>query len=775
MIGFSHIPQPPSDMTGLGESTTGSLVSQAKDRIPLGQQLLQAGLLTKAQLAQALREQQQTHLRFGEVCLEKQWISPQQLYQFTSSQSLCLGEILVARGYIEFDQLRIALAQQRRYGRKLGEILIWKGWIQPAVLEQILAEQEQLQGMPEVNAWQALSRSVPEGFDQVEAAAAEDLEDLNLVDLASGGSQRAELVVRGSLESLAPAAEPQIMPEPTEIPFSDLELETGTPTTQLTGYRNRVAALELELEMQQREWDATIQRMNEQVLEFQRAYQERIQTLENRLQQVQQERSEAEAELVRVHQLQVFQLRELLAERQAELQSRLDQQAQQATAHAALVNSYQQRIQELEAQQVKLRQAIAEGQGSQQAQLMQLRQALEKEQTALAEQQQQAQQQEILLLQLYRNIDELETNLAQQAEAHSQERQALLNQHQEQIAQLQAQLAEQHRASQQAQHAQQEVEHLRTQLQKLSQTLKQMQPLQQRYQALTQQVQPLMQRLNQAKAHIAQLGEALQRSQTWQQHYQQLAQKQQAQLQQAQATTARLSQELATLQKQLATLSEQRQLAQQLHNAQQLMKSYRHSLETLQQELKAERMRNRLLQAQLERQEWLSRGIPAQEPVLSDKSNEKSKSSESEDETMQTNPVTGSPVLTPWARQLLIRLRKADLITRQQVQEVLELWRQQGGKLTAILTSHLGLQNTTIRFFSDEGYAAKLSGCRRLGEYLQAAGLVNAEELQQALQVHRQSGLRFGETLVQQGLIRPSTANYFAHTFTQAQPTERPS
>ncbi len=775
MTGFSHIPQPPSDMTGLGESTTGSLVSQAKDRIPLGQQLLQAGLLTKAQLAQALREQQQTHLRFGEVCLEKQWISPQQLYQFTSSQSLCLGEILVARGYIEFDQLRIALAQQRRYGRKLGEILIWKGWIQPAVLEQILAEQEQLQGMPEVNAWQALSRSVPEGFDQVEAAAAEDLEDLNLVDLASGGSQRAELVVRGSLESLAPAAEPQIMPEPTEIPFSDLELETGTPTTQLTGYRNRVAALELELEMQQREWDATIQRMNEQVLEFQRAYQERIQTLENRLQQVQQERSEAEAELVRVHQLQVFQLRELLAERQAELQSRLDQQAQQATAHAALVNSYQQRIQELEAQQVKLRQAIAEEQGSQQAQLMQLRQALEKEQTALAEQQQQAQQQEILLLQLYRNIDELETNLAQQAEAHSQERQALLNQHQEQITQLQAQLAEQHRASQQAQHAQQEVEHLRTQLQKLSQTLKQMQPLQQRYQALTQQVQPLMQRLNQAKAHIAQLGEALQRSQTWQQHYQQLAQKQQAQLQQAQATTARLSQELATLQKQLATLSEQRQLAQQLHNAQQLMKSYRHSLETLQQELKAERMRNRLLQAQLERQEWLSRGIPRQEPVLSDKSNEKSKSSESEDETMQTNPVTGSPVLTPWARQLLIRLRKADLITRQQVQEVLELWRQQGGKLTAILTSHLGLQNTTIRFFSDEGYAAKLSGCRRLGEYLQAAGLVNAEELQQALQVHRQSGLRFGETLVQQGLIRPSTANYFAHTFTQAQPTERPS
>ncbi len=775
MTGFSHIPEPPSDMTGLGESTTGSLVSQAKEPIPLGQQLLQAGLLTKAQLAQALREQQQTHLRFGEVCLEKQWISPQQLYQFTSSQSLCLGEILVARGFLEFDQLRIALAQQRRYGRKLGEILIWKGWIQPAVLEQILAEQEQLRGMPEVNAWQALSRSVPEGFDQVEATAAEDLEDLDLVDLASapqmGGSQRAELVVRGSLESLAPAAEPQIMPEPTEIPFSDLELETGTPTTQLTGYRNRVAALELELEMQQREWDATIQRMNEQVLEFQRAYQERIQTLENRLQQVQQERSEAEAELVRVHQLQVFQLRELLAERQAELQSRLDQQAQQATAHAALVNSYQQRIQELEAQQAKLRQAIAEGQGSQQAQLIQLRQALEKERTALAEQQQQAQQQEILLLQLYRNIDELETNLAQQAEAHAQERQALLNQHQEQITQLQAQLAEQHRASQQAQQARQEVEHLRTQLQKLSQTLKQMQPLQQRYQALTQQVQPLVQRLNQAKAHIAKLGEALQRSQTSQQHYQQLAQKQQAQLQQAQTTTARLSQELATLQKQLATLSEQRQLAQQLHNAQQLMKSYRHSLETLQQELKAERMRNRLLQAQLERQEWLSRGIPPQETDLS----EKSKSSESEDGTMQTDPVTGSPVLTPWARQLFIRLRKADLITRQQVQQVLELWRQQGGKLTDILTSHLGLQNTTIRFFSDEGYAAKLSGCRRLGEYLQAAGLVNAEELQQALQIHRQNGLRLGETLVQQGLIRPSTANYFAHTFTQAQQTERPS
>ncbi|MEN9262243.1 MAG: hypothetical protein Q6L60_14905 [Thermostichus sp. HHBFW_bins_43] len=775
MTDFSPLPEPTNDTTGLGASLTGSLVLRSKEPIPLGQQLLRAGLLTKAQLAQALREQQQTHLRIGEFCLEKQWVSPQQLYQFTSSQSLCLGEILVARGYIEFDQLRIALAQQRRYGRKLGEILVWKGWIQPTVLEQILTEQEQLRRMPEVNAWQVLSHAVPEGLDPAEAAEAEDLEEL--VDLAGApqveGSERAELLVReGNGEqrspgALVPTAQPQIMPEPTEIPFSDVELETGTPITQLTGYRNRVAALELELEMQQREWDAAIQRMNEQVVEFQRAYQERIQTLENRLQQVQQERSEAEAELVRVHQLQVFQLRELLAERQAELQSRLDQQAQQATAHAALVSSYQQRIQELEAQQTKLRQALAQEQGSQQAQLVQLRQELDKERTALAEQQQQARQQELLVLQLHRTIDELEANLAQQAEAHAQERQALLARHQEQISHLQAQLAEQHQASQQAQQARQEVEHLRAQLQQLSQTLQQMQPIQQRYQALTQQVQPLVQQLNQAKAHIAKLGEALQRSRTSQQHYQQLAQKQQAQLQQAQATTARLSQELAAVQKQLTTLSEQQHLAQQLHNARQLMKSYRQSLETLQQELKAEQMRNRLLQAQLERQQELSRRIPTHGTNPSSKP--------SDDDTMPTDPATGSQVLTPWVRQLFIRLRKADLITRQQVQEVLELWQHQGGKLTDILTTHLGLQDATIRFFSDEGYVARLSGCRRLGEYLRAAGLVTDEELQRALQIHRQSGLRLGETLVQQGLIRPSTANYFAHTFTQAQQPDQPA
>ncbi|MEN9222592.1 MAG: hypothetical protein Q6M04_09160, partial [Thermostichus sp. BF3_bins_97] len=235
-------------------------------------------------------------------------------------------------------------------------------------------------------------------------------------------------------------------------------------------------------------------------------------------------------------------------------------------------------------------------------------------------------------------------------------------------------------------------------------------------------------------------------------------------LQQAQTTTARLNQELAAVQKRLTTLSEQQHLAQQLHNAQQLMKSYRQSLETLQQELKAEQMRNRLLQAQLERQQGLSRGIPSHGTDLSGEP--------SDDGTMPTDPATGSPVLTPWARQLFIRLRKADLITRQQVQEVLELWQHQGGKLTDILTAHLGLQNATIRFFSDEGYAARLSGCRRLGEYLQAAGLVTDEELQRALQIHRQSGLRLGETLVQQGLLRPSTANYFAHTFTQAQRTK---
>ncbi|NJO85635.1 MAG: hypothetical protein HC818_02295 [Synechococcaceae cyanobacterium RM1_1_27] len=115
--------------------------------LPLGQRLLRAGLLTRPQLAQALREQQQNHLRLGEICLEHGWIEPEDLYKFTASHELCLGEVLVAMGSLQPNQLRVALAQQRRFGRRLGEILAWKGWVGTDVLNQALEIQAQLKQM----------------------------------------------------------------------------------------------------------------------------------------------------------------------------------------------------------------------------------------------------------------------------------------------------------------------------------------------------------------------------------------------------------------------------------------------------------------------------------------------------------------------------------------------------------------------------------------------------------------------------------------------------
>ncbi len=56
-----------------------------------------------------------------------------------------LGQLLLEKGLITEAQLEEALADQRRSGLRLGEILVGRGWLSLAALTAVLAEQHGLE------------------------------------------------------------------------------------------------------------------------------------------------------------------------------------------------------------------------------------------------------------------------------------------------------------------------------------------------------------------------------------------------------------------------------------------------------------------------------------------------------------------------------------------------------------------------------------------------------------------------------------------------------
>ncbi len=62
---------------------------------------------------------------------------------------LPLGELLVERGLLSNVQLELALAEQRRTGLRLGEVLVSMGYVSEAALARMLLEQVGLSAPPE--------------------------------------------------------------------------------------------------------------------------------------------------------------------------------------------------------------------------------------------------------------------------------------------------------------------------------------------------------------------------------------------------------------------------------------------------------------------------------------------------------------------------------------------------------------------------------------------------------------------------------------------------
>ncbi len=108
----------------------------------LGELLVENGLLTEAQLLAALDAQKRDRKLLGEIVAELGFITKENLdaalaHQYGSS----LGEILINKKYITFDQLQSALDEQKNSMKTLGEVLIDKGYVAENDLMDGLAKQ----------------------------------------------------------------------------------------------------------------------------------------------------------------------------------------------------------------------------------------------------------------------------------------------------------------------------------------------------------------------------------------------------------------------------------------------------------------------------------------------------------------------------------------------------------------------------------------------------------------------------------------------------------
>ena len=115
----------------------------------LGQILIAAGKINMRQLHDAIADQEVEHRPLGELLVERQLITADELEAFLSSQNaLSLPEDspyrrglrLIGLRIVPEDMVCIALIEYCNSGAKLEDTLMSRGWLSPEVLEAITAK-----------------------------------------------------------------------------------------------------------------------------------------------------------------------------------------------------------------------------------------------------------------------------------------------------------------------------------------------------------------------------------------------------------------------------------------------------------------------------------------------------------------------------------------------------------------------------------------------------------------------------------------------------------
>lgn len=108
---------------------------------PLGQKLIEAGVLTREQLDAILRDQRKGFRRLGDVLLDKGWLTRSQLDEAVleaARSGRYIGDCLIERGWLTRAQLDQALREQRASNRHLGELLLERRLVTPQTLDEAL-------------------------------------------------------------------------------------------------------------------------------------------------------------------------------------------------------------------------------------------------------------------------------------------------------------------------------------------------------------------------------------------------------------------------------------------------------------------------------------------------------------------------------------------------------------------------------------------------------------------------------------------------------------
>jgi hypothetical protein len=134
------------------------LETAAGPREPVGELLVKAGRITRAQLDQALAEQRQGREKLGEILVRKCWLTDPELAALLAFQErlgtagvqhagpLQLGNLLVSAGKITFEQLQDGIRRQRGSKKRIGEALVEAGYTSQEQITQGLSLQRVLVG-----------------------------------------------------------------------------------------------------------------------------------------------------------------------------------------------------------------------------------------------------------------------------------------------------------------------------------------------------------------------------------------------------------------------------------------------------------------------------------------------------------------------------------------------------------------------------------------------------------------------------------------------------
>lgn len=107
----------------------------------LGEFFVRTNKINPQTLQQLLKQQANSKKRLGELMVEQELISAEELSKALRNQKVCLGEILLQRQLISPEQLTMALVEQVAHPQPLGEILVHWNWITEKDLEDALQEQ----------------------------------------------------------------------------------------------------------------------------------------------------------------------------------------------------------------------------------------------------------------------------------------------------------------------------------------------------------------------------------------------------------------------------------------------------------------------------------------------------------------------------------------------------------------------------------------------------------------------------------------------------------